>query len=248
MTNQILNPHLDGDPFSFEGQDPACLLIHGFTATTSEVRPMGEYLHGLGYAVNAPLLAGHNTIPSDINPVTWQDWLANAEAGYLALAQQHSQVVVAGESMGGLLALLLAAKYPQITGLALFAPALRVRGLYGANVLQYFKAYLDKDLTDVNPLWSGYGNYPVRGLAQLNKLQHETWRRLPQVRQPTLLVMAGRDDSVNPRTAGLIHRRIGSARLETVWMPDSTHVVLLSDQRDEVNQRFHQFLQEITAD
>jgi len=42
----IHNPHLEGGPFVWEGNRLGILLIHGFTATTTEVRLLAEKLHG----------------------------------------------------------------------------------------------------------------------------------------------------------------------------------------------------------
>ena len=62
----ILNPHLEGDSFFWEGGEVGILLIHGFTATTAEVRPLAEFLHKNGYTVAGPLLPGHYTKPDDL--------------------------------------------------------------------------------------------------------------------------------------------------------------------------------------
>ena len=48
------NDHLDGEDFHFKGNEIGILLIHGFTATTTEVRLIAEKLHQAGYTVAAP--------------------------------------------------------------------------------------------------------------------------------------------------------------------------------------------------
>ena len=49
----------DGKPFFFEGGRTGCLLIHGFTGTTSSMRLMGEFLAEKGMTVLWPRLPGH---------------------------------------------------------------------------------------------------------------------------------------------------------------------------------------------
>ena len=77
MSNEyILRPDLDGNSFYHQGNSTGFLLIHGFTASTAEVRPLADRLTELGYTVSAPLLPGHNTHPDDLNKTKWQDWYA----------------------------------------------------------------------------------------------------------------------------------------------------------------------------
>jgi hypothetical protein len=59
----LQNPHLEGDSFTWESGPLGILLLHGFTATTAEVRPLAKLLHQDGYTVSGPLLPGFGTTP-----------------------------------------------------------------------------------------------------------------------------------------------------------------------------------------
>ncbi len=96
------NAHLDGDAFLIEGNDIGVVLLHGFTATTAEVRLLADYLRGFGYTLAAPLLPGHGTQPAELNKTSWLDWYAAAEGAYLELRGKCTKVFVCGESMGAL--------------------------------------------------------------------------------------------------------------------------------------------------
>jgi len=102
--------------FFFEGNEVGVALFHGFTATTTEVRLLAEYLRGFGYTLSAPLLPGHGTEPADLNQTTWINWYEAAESAYLGLRERCSKVFVCGESMGALLALLIASRYEKVSG------------------------------------------------------------------------------------------------------------------------------------
>jgi alpha-beta hydrolase superfamily lysophospholipase len=52
--------------FELPGDRGACLLIHGFTGTPWDVRPLGEALSAAGISVQAPRLPGHGTTPAAI--------------------------------------------------------------------------------------------------------------------------------------------------------------------------------------
>src|SRR5512143_863129 len=52
----------------------AALLIHGFTGTPYEVRPLAEHLAGRGLEVATPVLPGHGQDAAALNRTTWRDW------------------------------------------------------------------------------------------------------------------------------------------------------------------------------
>ncbi len=53
--------------FEFQGDNgKAVLLLHGYTGSASEMRPLGEYLHKQGYTVLCPLLPGHGTTVEEL--------------------------------------------------------------------------------------------------------------------------------------------------------------------------------------
>ena len=51
------------EPFYLPGGSTGCLLLHGFSATPEEMRPLGEFLASKGYSVIGVRLAGHATHP-----------------------------------------------------------------------------------------------------------------------------------------------------------------------------------------
>ena len=73
------HPELDGSDFYWKGSSVGILLIHGFTATSVEVRGLATHLHQAGYTVAGPLLPGHGTSPEEMNRYSWKDWANAAE-------------------------------------------------------------------------------------------------------------------------------------------------------------------------
>ena len=122
----LVNPHLAGGPFFFEGGPDGVLLVHGLTATTAEVRPLAEDLHAAGYTVSGPLLPGHGTQPEDLNHVRWQDWLQTVEESYCA-AQGALRAGGGWRRVDRRRAdLHLAATHPEIAAVLSYAPALKL--------------------------------------------------------------------------------------------------------------------------
>lgn len=239
MEKQMIhNPQLDGGSFFWQGGPVGILLIHGLTATVAEVRPLAEVLHQAGYTVSGPLLPGHYTQPEDLNRVRWQDWAATVETAYRNLESQCEQVVVGGESTGAVLSLYLAARHPQIAALLLYAPALqlnlRTLDILRIYMLSPFVRWVPKGNMDANDLWQGYPVNPLKGVIQLIKLQRQVHALLHQVHQPTLIVQGRLDTTVHPDVPDIIEREIRSSIREKVWMANSSHCVILDQERKEI--------------
>jgi carboxylesterase len=248
------NPHLDGRSFTIQGTSTGILLLHGFTATTVEVRPLGEYLHSKGFTIAAPLLPGHGTRPEDLIGVRWMDWVRCVDEAYSNLQKTCSQIFVAGESMGGLLGLYLASIHPEIKGILLFAPALHIPGIWKAGWISPFikimrKRYIadsDDELSGQLP-WQGYNVLTLPSLRQLRQLQKEINHRLPQIKQPALIFQGKQDRTVDPQGAFFIHGRIGSEDKALVWLQNSGHCVLLDIERELVMAQVFDFIIEHLA-
>jgi len=247
----IQNPHLDGDPFYFEGGPIGILLVHGFSATTAEMRPLGEFLHSKGYTVSAPLLPGHNTYPEDINNYRWQDWVSEVEDAYQELARRCEKVFIGGESTGGLLALYLAGHHPEIAGVLTYAPALKLvlRGLdvlmlyLAAPFIPYRKVENVEDIEDDGLAWRGYMVRPLKGVIQLFRLQKKTTLLLPAIRRPTLIIQGSLDTTVASDVPQFIYDNISSILKEIHWMKESTHCVALDKELAQVQEITLNFIQ-----
>ena len=237
------NAHLDGDAFLIEGNDIGVVLLHGFTATTAEVRLLADYLRGFGYTLAAPLLPGHGTQPAELNKTSWLDWYEAAEGAYLELRGKCTKVFVCGESMGALLALLIASRYAQVDGVIAVAPALRIRGIGLSRIMQYFVKFRPKNQAEDNLPWKGYTVYPVRGLAQLANLQNVVKKELHYITQPLLVFMGGKDASIHPESGKIIIDAVRSSEKELIYMPDSPHVMLLAEDKEAIFQKIHEFIE-----
>ena len=88
------------------------LLLHGFTSSLETVTGLVPRLERAGFEYAVPILRGHCTTPEDLLGVTWRDWLEDARQALLELTGEAKSVAVVGLSMGGLVALNLAAEHP----------------------------------------------------------------------------------------------------------------------------------------
>jgi carboxylesterase len=236
------NPQLEGDDFFWKGNATGILLIHGFTATTAEVRLIAEKLHQAGYTVAAPLLPGHGTNPADLNRSTWQMWLEKVKRFYEDLSRECVRVFVIAQSMGVLLALELAVQHPEIKGLLLFAPAIKVHKLWLTRFLAPFLAYQKKSDEDDGLPWKGYNVYPVHAAVEMLKLQKDVRLHLAEIKTPTIVFTGEFDTSLTSDAAEIMMKGLGSTDKELIHMDESPHCILLNGQLDLAFEKIVKFI------
>ncbi|MEA3335813.1 MAG: alpha/beta fold hydrolase [Chloroflexota bacterium] len=236
--------YLDPSPFHFSGGPTGVLLIHGFTGAPTEMRQLGENLAEDGYTVLCPLLPGHGTEPADLNQVRWQDWFAVVTRSFEELASQVDRVFVAGLSLGGLLTLHLAANQPDIQGLLLFAPGLRIsdRKLPLTSIGRYFLAFLPQedplpvaaqDEEGSNLYWC-YDVIPVAGANEVWRLQRTVRPELRRVTQPLILFQGKEDTTIRSDNPSKIVEGVSSLDTRIVWLENSGHNLLVDVERQMV--------------
>ncbi len=240
--NLFQHADLDGSSFEWPGNTTGILLLHGFTATTVEVRLMAGFLHDMGYTVKGPLLPGHGKTVEAMNQFTWKDLVNSVEENYAELKRKCDKVFVIGESMGGLLGLSLCSEHPEIAGAMIFAPALIVAGLSKAEWIWPFKSYIWKKNIDETMEWQGFNVVPLHAAAQLSKLQRYVRRRLPNITSPTLIFQGKLDRSIDRMSSATVLEGISSQEKELIWMEESTHCVLIDRQLPEVEEMCLKFI------
>ena len=250
MQNPALhNPHLEGEPFFWEAGPVGILLVHGYTATTAEVRLLGKNLHEKGYSVAGPLLAGHGARPDDLNHIRWQDWVGSAEKMYTQLAARCKHIFVGGESMGGVIALDLASRLPAITGILLYAPAIQLTMTPLENVKLYagslFMSEVARASLDSKDQWQGYPGLPLKGAIQLLKMQGAVQKRLLHIKQPVIVFQGRKDITVQASAGDIILQGVSSTLKEHHWMERSAHAIALDCELDAVTELTANFIDRV---
>ena len=225
-----------------ESRLPAILLLHGYTGYPGDMRHLATALNQAGYTVSVPRYPGHGTNNRDFRASSWRDWLRRGIDAYLDLAGRHEHVVVGGLSMGGLIAAIVAARFP-VERLLLFAPAFRtVNPLVALTpILRWVVPPLRNsspeqyDDAERQYMADEYWNWqwPAQ-TASLNRLMHIARRSIPDVTVPTLTVVSDADRSVPASVADFIDRRISTEQHYVVRLTESGHVVTNGSERDTV--------------
>jgi carboxylesterase len=255
----VTSTHLAGtgdkSPILIPGKGAGVLCLHGFTGTPYEVAPLARALGAAGFAVSAPLLAGHGETAVALAATRWTDWLASAENAFdrLRAAVDGAPVAIVGFSMGGLLALRLARTRPDsVFALALLSVPLRLPSWQTAVLRGYSRlpgflrrsrlAMLRKgegsDVTDpkVGGEIPSYPEMPLAGLAELVSLADVVRRELSLITVPALVGHGERDHTVPQSVSFELAGSLASATVERLWLPRSGHLIAVDVEHQRLGE------------
>jgi carboxylesterase len=242
----------DGDATSPHGRI-GVLLSHGFTGNPASMRPWADHLASQGYAVSLPLLPGHGTTWQQMNKTTWADWYAEIERAFEALANQVDTVVVCGLSMGGALALRLAADHPdRVAGLVLVNPAVRtdrkdVKLLPLLKLVVPSMPGIANDIKKPGVEEHGYTRTPLRAADSMFQAYKQLVADLGRVTCPILLFRSTVDHVVDPSSAQAIRSSVSSADVREELLEDSYHVATLDNDAQRIFDGSVEFVERVAG-
>lgn len=241
------------EPFTLRGGPVGVLLVHGFTSTPYDVRACAASLAAAGYTVDAPLLPGHGTQPSDLARTRLSDWFRALRERADVLRAQCDQVFALGISLSGNFLLSLA-PFTPFDGLILVGTPLRFRHergyraayrlLRALGVEYQRKWYLDALAPEIRARRPTYGHFPLACAPDCLAAVEWSRRSLPLVRCPVLILQSTTDHAVDRRTIGEFSARLGSSDITIRWLPDRYHVPLIDHGATEAFALIHGFLAE----
>ncbi|MDR3080007.1 MAG: alpha/beta fold hydrolase [Streptomyces sp.] len=246
-------PVLPGaEPYRHEGGEVGVLLCHGFTGSPQSLRPWAEYLAERGLTVSLPLLPGHGTRWEDMQITGWQDWYAEVDRELRALRDRCKRVFVCGLSMGGALALRLAARHGEaVSGLVVVNPGNKVHGL-AARALPVARHFVPaakgivSDIAKKDSEEVGYDRIPLHAAHSLRNFFRLVDGDLPQVTQPLLLLHSPKDHVVPPADSARVLSRVSSMDVTEILLEQSYHVATLDHDADRIFDESYAFINRLT--
>ena len=237
-----------------EEGSPGVLLLHGFGDTPQTLSRLAQRLHKAGYGVLAPLLPGHGRTLRDFKQSRAEEWINTARSALLEMRERNSAVSVVGLSMGGALAVLLAAEIRDISSLILIAPyvgmprllrlAAATHWLWGGFAGE-INARSPRSIHD--PIEReknlAYGTATGRALFELSKVMRRARKALPRVAAPTLIVQSREDPRVAPEVAEFALAELGAKEKQLVWTEGAGHIITVDYGRERVFSEVEKWLQ-----
>lgn len=205
------------------------LLLHGLGGAAATMAPLADALAAYGHDVHAPTLPGHGSEPAALLTVGWADWLAAAEEWQCDL--------VVGQSMGGNLALALAASGRCAAVVAINPPPPDPDAVDGLEWQQSRGvAWIDGPPLAAGEV--GYTTLPIGALLEMANGSLAT--DLSAVQVPVLLVTSALDEVADPFSADyLASLLLGPVR--RLRLANSGHVATFGPDLAELAEAIAEF-------
>lgn len=245
------------EPESHPGGPHGALVLHGFTGSPQSMRGLARAFAAAGFAVELPRLPGHGTSLEDMATTGWSDWSAAAEAAYLELAgrcrEKGGRVVVAGLSMGGSLTAWLAARHPEIAGIAAVNGAFQpfppeVRAVFEqarADGVDRMPA-VGGDIAAEGVVELAYDAVPTAAARSLVDALDALQPELAKICCPVLILNSPQDHVVAPESSDHLAAKV-SGPVERVNLERSYHVATLDHDRDLIERSAVAFARRVTG-
>jgi carboxylesterase len=242
------------ESIGYAGGPRAALLLHGFGSTPRALSTIAAALRDRGWTVRVPLLPGHGRLLESFRHSRRSDWLSSAREAYDELAADHVEIALVGTSMGGALAVLLAAERDP-RALVLLAPYLSLPR--NGKVLttfwplwQLLRPYVSGNVVAsihdpaARTLSLGYGRAAPRTLLELRLLVEAARAASGAVRAPTLAIFSTNDYRISRQGAEESFMRLGAPEKALRWVERSGHVISVDYDRETVTAQTVEWLEQ----
>lgn len=231
------------------------LVLHGFTSHVSCVSDLRFPVAEMELPYRVPILRGHGGEWTDLKGVKAEDWYEDAENALLDLLTECRKVIIVGLSMGGLVALDLAARHRKtVAGVITIAAALKFQ-----DPLAFLSPVISKlirswpaptafhDAALAKQRNRNYPKFPTAAFAQLYGYAKAVENRLSFVSANALIIQSRKDQIVKPAAAEIIHAKITSKHKQLQWFERSGHEMLLDLESADVAQAIVKQIQSWTS-
>ncbi|HMZ05158.1 MAG TPA: alpha/beta fold hydrolase [bacterium] len=244
------------EPFFYTSETPAhnaVLLVHGFTSSCHSMRELGKRIYENGMDARGILLPGHGTTPDDLATRYWSEWYEAVNIAFLEMKKNYNKVFIAGQSMGGCLALLLAARNRAVDGVVTIASGLKIynTGIGLVPLVKHFIKHKPKlygpDVKDerVKQTEVHYTRMPYASIHELLKLLKSLRAEIGNVTCPLLTIHGREDHTFDFRNQDMIYRRVASTQKKKVVLENTYHLATLDFDKTIVQNETINFLKSL---
>lgn len=257
LDNSILEDlSIYSEEFTLGYGSTACLLIHGLGCGPIQMRELAEYLCKWGFTARGILLPGHCGEDIDsLELISRHDWREKVEYEYQQLKEEYENVVVIGFSLGALLTLQLAMKYPIEKIILMSTPVFIVHEYMPLNgLIDLFRIFVRRLKTIKKTCYmetdgySGYLYQPVESyyslqtISEINQMIETIKPRLKEVKSSALVIHSKKDLTAAPSSARYVVKHLSSAEKQLVWLDRSHHLMMYGNEKKVVFNAVKEFL------
>jgi esterase/lipase len=215
-------------------QSVPVLVIHGLTGTTTQFSSLKTRLEAENIPCFVPHLTGHRMnipAPSEVRLHAIELELA----GYLAYLKKKpdDKIIILGQSMGALLAIHLAAQFPDaIERLILLSPGVRLRKKFHNHFntsVSRLPFFLTKRLGSIKKKWVSKNHeksdtgYPLTLLKHLGTLQKNALQNLSALSTRITVIQNEKDYHLSPEIPDLITRHAVKSKVDVHYQNWGPH-------------------------
>ncbi len=251
-------------------QTKYCLVyLHGFSASGMDADPMHrELAQRYGMNLYVPRLFAHGITDEDaMLELTVEDYVNSAKEAVAIGKKMGNKVILMASSTGGSLSLYLAAEDPQIIGLLLLSPNIRIANRSAALFAGPFGLKLARLFVGSHVIWSHPNEdvkkywtmrYRTEALVQLQIFIKAAMKKkiFQQVRQPVFLGYyyknkKEQDDVVSVAAMLRMFRQLGTPealKCKVAFPGAATHSIsspLHSEETERVQHQLQSFIENI---
>jgi carboxylesterase len=239
--NDMFYADPEHQPFLYEADSSRALLIHGFLGSPRDMRPLAQELAAAGITARGVLLPGFGEDVARLKYVRAEDWLATARAAWEETREGASRTTLIGFSMGGAIALRLAAEAGQAPDqLILLAPHWKFADRRAVilpvakYVIREFKPFgrVDFDSPDMRRMLAemapgadlddprvrhrlrNSATIPTHALDELRRVGASAGVVATRIPTPATIVQGMQDTTTLPKHSRLLAARMGAALRE----------------------------------
>ena len=237
------------------------VLIHGFTASPTEVKPLGDYLYKKSdesFLIRSILLPGHGIDGEEgykaLDTVAFQDWIDDVNKKITSFSNKYScPVIIIGLSMGALLTIQFLhyefVRNDKIKASILLSPALFIKSPFFPLIkyIKYFKKYQFKG-KDSEEFFKKYNlfSYTIRSLKasdEFRKLLNETKPLIESIACPILSYLAQEDELVDIEKSQILLSK--NKNIKTVMLPNLDHIFTVYPESIGIFEEIYNWIENI---
>lgn len=242
-----------------EEGSPGVLLLHGFGDTPQTLALLARRLHKSGFSVYAPLLPGHGRDMTAFTQSRANEWVDAAKQAFGEMRSRHNRVSIVGLSMGGALAVLVAAEREGIPAMVLIAPYVGMpRLLRLAAWTHWIWGRFAGEMNSRDPRSIrdsvereknlAYGKVTARALFELARVVRFARRAIRGVKAPTLIIQSREDPRCAPEVAEFALSALGAKEKKLLWTEGAGHIITVDYGKEIVFSAVEQWLRAHNGD